>query len=72
VLPALVPELSYDDLAIAEGLTASAEIARMMLTPGAFADGERDKLRQDLLAYCKLDTWAMVKLLERLEQVAGE
>jgi len=26
-------------------------------------------LRADLLAYCRLDTWAMVKLLERLRRL---
>ena len=24
-----------------------------------------------LLAYCKMDTWAMVKLVERLRELAG-
>jgi hypothetical protein len=71
VLPALVPELSYDDLEIAEGLTASAEIARMMLKPETFAEGEREDLRRDLLAYCERDTWAMVRLVERLRELAG-
>jgi hypothetical protein len=32
---------------------------------------ERDGVRQDLLDYCERDTWAMVKLLERLRELAG-
>ena len=30
---------------------------------------ERDQLRTDLLAYCERDTWAVVKLLERLREI---
>jgi hypothetical protein len=33
--------------------------------------GEMAKLRTDLLAYCKMDTWAMVKLVERLRQLGA-
>jgi len=71
VLPALVPELGYDDLEIADGLTASAEIARLMLHPETFAAGEREELRKSLLAYCERDTWAMVRMLERLRTIAA-
>jgi hypothetical protein len=70
VLPVLVPELGWDDLDISEGQTASVEIARMLLSPKTFAEGERDELRLKLLAYCERDTWAMVRLLERLEKLA--
>jgi len=28
-------------------------------------------VRQDLLNYCERDTWAMVKLLERLRELAS-
>ena len=31
---------------------------------------EREKARKDLLEYCKLDTYAMVKILRELERVA--
>lgn len=65
VLPALVPELAYDDLAIAEGGVASAELGRLLYGPG-MPSGEVAKLRRDLLAYCERDTWAMVRLMERL------
>jgi len=74
VLPALVPGLTYDDLAIADGDTASVLLERMLLGDGQgqgsgqlvlFAAAP-SPVRADLLAYCKRDTWAMVKLLERL------
>jgi len=28
-------------------------------------------VRRDLLNYCERDTWAMVKLVERLRELAG-
>jgi hypothetical protein len=60
VLPALVPELSYADLAIHEGGTASSTYLAMHR--GVYA-GDYAKTRQDLLDYCKLDTFAMVQVL---------
>jgi hypothetical protein len=63
VLPALVPELSYKDLEISEGGTASNTFAEMVM--GTFK-GDIQKTRKDLLDYCKLDTYAMVKILEKL------
>ena len=69
VLPALVPELTYDDLAIVEGQEASVEIARLLFVAQKIPPAERDQLRTALLAYCERDTWAMVKLLERLREM---
>jgi hypothetical protein len=28
-------------------------------------------IRQALLEYCKMDTWAMVKVVERLREIGG-
>jgi len=64
VLPALVPEMSYDGLAIADGGTALATftlMARDDLT-GKPAEEAKANLRE----YCKRDTLAMVKLHEHL------
>jgi predicted RecB family nuclease len=69
VLPALAPDLSYDDLEISDGQDASAEIARLMLRGGEMEPAERQELRQNLLAYCKVDTLAMVRLLEVLREL---
>lgn len=66
VLPALVPELSYQDLEIKEGGTASSIFTQMV--NGEF-QGNVDKTKIDLLEYCKLDTFAMVKILEKLKEV---
>ena len=63
VLPALVPELSYKNLEIKEGGTASNTFTQMVL--GEFK-GDIIQTRNDLLAYCKMDTYAMVRILEKL------
>lgn len=64
VLPALVPELSYKDLNIQEGGTASSTYANLHLVQ---SEEQVAQIRKDLLAYCELDTYAMVKILEKLE-----
>ena len=66
VLPALVPELSYDDLSIKEGGTASNTFLSMV--NGTF-EGDVKETRRQLLQYCELDTYAMVKILEKLLKV---
>lgn len=66
VLPALVPELSYSDLNIQEGGTASNTFAA--LVQGLY-EGDVEQARKDLLDYCEMDTWAMVKVLERLKEI---
>jgi hypothetical protein len=66
VLHPLVPELTYTDLVIVDGMVASVEIARLLFVAQRIPEAERDRVRQDLLDYCKRDTWAMVKVLERL------
>lgn len=66
VLPALVPELSYSNLNIKEGGTASGTFAAMLT--GEF-EGDINQTRIDLLDYCKLDTLAMVEILNVLKKV---
>lgn len=63
VLPALVPELSYKNLEIQDGQAASNTFAAMMA--GTYT-GNVQEARRDLREYCKMDTLAMVKILERL------
>jgi len=70
VLNPLVPDLSYDDLIIVDGLTASVEIARLLFVAQKIAPEERARVRKDLLAYCERDTFAMVRLLARLRELA--
>ncbi len=61
----MVPELSYNSLNIQEGGTASFMYGQMSL----LEPKEREQLREDLLAYCHLDTLAMVKIWERVEAI---
>lgn len=63
VLPAAVPELSYQDL---EGVQdgGSAQEAFLEAIDESTPTERKEQLRQQLLAYCKLDTYAMVRLWE--------
>jgi len=70
VLEPLVPGLSYKDLIIVDGLTASVEIARLLFVAQKIAPEERARVRKELLDYCERDTFAMVRLLERLRELA--
>ena len=64
VLPALVPDLAYDDLEIPEGLAATAAYARLIA--GGAPQSEEAKIKESLLAYCERDTEAMVRIYEAL------
>lgn len=64
VLPVMVPDLSYQNLQIQEGGTASFMYGQMT----ALNEEARAQLRNDLLAYCHLDTLAMVKIWQRVEE----
>lgn len=68
VLPALVPDLRYDGMTIADGETASRQFVQLL--GGQFA-GDIAQLRADLLAYCALDTLAMVRILGVLENAVS-
>ena len=72
ILTPLVPDLTYSDLVIVDGLVASVEIARLLFVAGKIPKEEHDRVRQDLLNYCERDTWAMVKVLERLRELASK
>lgn len=64
VLPALLPEMGYESLAIQEGNMASLAYLRM-LDPST-PDKEKEKIKEDLLVYCAHDTLAMVRLRDDL------
>lgn len=68
VLPALVPELSYEELPIKEGETASLTFSQ--LVQGTFK-GDLEETRLHLLEYCKMDTLAMVEILKHLKNIDG-
>lgn len=64
VLPALVPELTYEKLPINKGDVASLEFLNLDKKSLEL----QKKIRVDLLEYCKLDTFAMYKILEVLRK----
>jgi predicted RecB family nuclease len=66
VLPALVPELSYEKLFIQDGMQASLDYLRMI--DPATAEDEKAKIKGDLLIYCGQDTLAMVKIRDALKK----
>jgi len=68
VLPAVVPSLGYDDLAIQAGGQAAAEYYRMVFIETDWV--EQAALRESLLRYCARDTLAMVELRRVLEKKA--
>lgn len=72
VLPALFPddpELDYHNLeGVHNGSEASATFQRM----GTMSADELEEYRGHLLKYCGLDTYAMVKVWEKLKEVTGE
>jgi hypothetical protein len=70
VLPALIPGFTYGDLEIPDGGLASLLLSRRVLG-GPIAPAERERQRRALLAYCERDTLALVRLLERLREIAG-
>lgn len=65
VLPVMVPELSYADLDIQEGGTASLVYSQLKDQDVATQIIQRNHL----LEYCKLDTLAMVKIFEELKDL---
>jgi hypothetical protein len=68
VLPALVPELSYKDLAVSDGMMAMRVYHAMCKTDNPDKVAE---LRKGLLEYCRLDTLAMVRILEKIVGLVG-
>jgi predicted RecB family nuclease len=64
VLPALVPDMTYAQMEVAHGEQAGLAWERMVR--GGVDPAEGKRLKAALLAYCEMDTLAMVKILERL------
>jgi predicted RecB family nuclease len=64
VLPALIPDFSYEGLEIKNGDDACYIFAKM--ARGDYSEQEMERIRKNLLEYCKLDTLAMVKIHEKI------
>ncbi len=64
VLPALVPEMTYEGMPVANGQAAG--LAWESFVRGNSDEVEQDRIKNALLAYCGQDTLALVKLVDRL------
>jgi len=71
VLPALVPDMenAYQEL---DGVQNGAEAMNAFANMSKLEEGEKEKLRNSLLEYCKLDTLAMVEVLKKLKEVVHD
>lgn len=65
VLPALVPEMSYEGMEVADGQAAG--LAWESLLRRELDQSERQRIKEALRAYCGQDTMAMVRLVEKLQ-----
>jgi len=70
VLPALVPDMSYEGLEISNGMDVLPAWDRLL--NGNPSSKERLCIRKALLEYCSQDTWAMKRILDVLVELAGE
>ena len=67
ILPLLCPELSYESLEIQDGLQALNDYLRLETLSD---EQSKAQIIQELLAYCKLDTFAMIEILKQVERIA--
>lgn len=68
VLP-VMGDLSYDGMAIANGGEALSAYKKYFYLQEPHSN--KAQLTQDMLAYCKQDTWAMVLILKRLRELVA-
>jgi hypothetical protein len=64
VLPAMVPSLRYDELEDVQSGGDAIEAYREAIDPNTTSE-RKTQLEERLLAYCKLDTWATLKIWGR-------
>ncbi|MBK5275701.1 MAG: hypothetical protein JJE30_11690 [Desulfuromonadales bacterium] len=64
-----MPELSYKGLAVSNGEMAANNTWLHMLQAGD--ERQNAELRKQLLEYCHLDTLAMVRILEKMRELAS-
>ncbi len=63
-----MPELSYDELEIDDGMATYAEYVRVTFCD--VSEDERARVRAALLKYCHLDTLALIRIIQALERLA--
>jgi predicted RecB family nuclease len=70
VLPALVPDMTYEGMEVPNGQAAGLAWEEMIT--GNSSEADRQTKRKALLAYCGQDTLALVRLLGRLHNVTPD
>jgi len=68
VLPALAPDLSYKDL---EGVQHGGDAQLAWMLAANASEGEQERIAAQLREYCKLDTLAMVRIVDELTAKAN-
>eukprot|EP00501_MAST-03F_sp_TOSAG23-6_P002392 GSMAST32.ASY1.ANO1.2500.1 assembled CDS len=68
VLPALIPDMSYEDLDVHGGQLAAVMLEKFIMTK-EYTGKERRKVRKSLLEYCERDTLALVELTKTLRSL---
>ena len=71
VLPALVPEMAeaYKEL---DGIQNGGDAMNAYPKLSSMSAAKKEKTRKALLAYCHLDTLAMVEVLKKLKEVVDD
>jgi predicted RecB family nuclease len=70
VLPALVPEITYDGMKVSNGRDAG--LAWESLIRGGLDQSERDRIGKAMLDYCGQDTLALVKIVATLRSISTD
>jgi hypothetical protein len=71
VLPPLVPSLGYESLEVSAGQSAEALLHSLLFSGNSQGPDELKTLRHKLQSACASDTLALVRLKERLDELAG-
>lgn len=64
VLPVMCPELDYSKLSVTNGTEAVTKYEELIF--GNYPPEQKEQAFLDLLEYCELDTWAMVRIYQEL------
>ncbi|MBT8452350.1 MAG: DUF2779 domain-containing protein [Deltaproteobacteria bacterium] len=66
VVPALLPDMAYDDLDVSDGQLASALLEQLLCRPEELPEAQKPPLQTQLTAYSTHDTAVMVELFKLL------
>jgi hypothetical protein len=67
VLPVMAPDQSYKELNVSDGLKARRTWMQTVMEDKN--TWNKEEIFKDLRDYCKLDTYAMVRILEELKKI---